>query len=487
MTGIMKIARHKTAIGRAALSRPFRTLIDANLLNADTTVFDYGCGRGDDLRCLAASGLSAKGWDPVHMPSAPRTPADVVNLGYVINVIEDQEERAEVVRLAWDLTKRLLVVSARLQHEAEENRFTCFADGCLTARGTFQKFFGQIELRDWLKGVLGEEALAAAPGVYFVFRDPELCHQFIQARYHRRRSPPVARISDILFQKHQDILTPLMEFIANRGRLPSAGEMPHHQQIADVFGSVPRAFSLVRRVTGAARWEQLRHERIEELLIQLALDRFAGRPRFSALADDLQIDIREFFSTYTKACTAGDELLFRAGKMAELNVAMSKSPVGKLTGNALYVHTDALPLLSPILRVYEGCARSYLGHVDGANVVKLNRIEPKISYLLYPDFDSDPHPQLLESLRVNLGNRDVKHTNFRNSTNPPILHRKEEFLPPDDERRPRFERLTKQEEKFGLFKDPSSIGTRDGWHAMLAQCGVTLKGHRVIRLAHHAP
>jgi len=47
--------------------------------------------------------------------------------------------------------------------------------------------------------------------------------------------------------------------------------------------------------------------------------------------------------------------------------------------------------------------------------------------------------------------------------NPPILHRKETFLPPDDPRRERFARLTRQEEKYGLYAETSTIGTREGW------------------------
>jgi DNA phosphorothioation-associated putative methyltransferase len=477
-----KIERHKTAIGRVGLSKPIRAAIESNVIDRQSSVFDYGCGRGDDLRNLAEAGFQAAGWDPVFRPQAPRLPADVVNLGYVINVIEDANERADVVRSAWDLAKRLLIVSARLQHEAKEGRFESYSDGCLTGRRTFQKFFGPLELRDWLEQILTQRVLAAAPGIFFIFRDEELRQRFLEARYRRHRAAPVPRISDILFQKHEDVLTPLMEFVADRGRLPAAEELPAYGRLTEIFGSVPKAFAVVRHVTGPERWAQIQQERREELLVHFALDRFGGRPRISELPGDLQMDVREFFSTYNKACDEGDQLLFRAGKMAELNDAMAHSPVGKLTGEALYVHVDAVAFLPALLRVYEGCARSYLGHVEGANLIKLNRIEPKVSYLLYPDFDSDPHPALAESLRLKLSNGDVKHLNFRVSANPPILHRKETFLPPEDSRRERFAKLTQQEEKYGLYENPATIGTRDGWQATLARCGVALRGHRVVRV-----
>jgi DNA phosphorothioation-associated putative methyltransferase len=104
------------------------------------------------------------------------------------------------------------------------------------------------------------------------------------------------------------------------------------------------------------------------------------------------------------------------------------SPVGKLTPSALYVHESAVEALPVPLRLFEGCARGYLGRVEGANVVKLSRTEPKVSYLSYPDFEADPHPALAEALTVNLrtfGLRIRRYTQYRN---PPILHRKEAFL-----------------------------------------------------------
>lgn len=54
------------------------------------------------------------------------------------------------------------------------------------------------------------------------------------------------------------------------------------------------------------------------------------------------------------------------------------------------------------LRLFEGCARGYLGRVEGATIGKLARFERKVAYLSYPDFETDPHPALTEALTVNL-------------------------------------------------------------------------------------
>jgi hypothetical protein len=40
-------------------------------------------------------GIRSGGWDPVHRPEPPVEPAPVVNLGYVVNVIENPQERLD--------------------------------------------------------------------------------------------------------------------------------------------------------------------------------------------------------------------------------------------------------------------------------------------------------------------------------------------------------------------------------------------------------
>jgi hypothetical protein len=47
---------------------------------------------------------------------------------------------------------------------------------------------------------------------------------------------------------------------------------------------------------------------------------------------------------------------------------------------ALYVHRSALELLDPLVRVYEGCARAYLGEIDGANLIKLRALSECVTF-----------------------------------------------------------------------------------------------------------
>ena len=153
-------------------------------------------------------------------------------------------------------------------------------------------------------------------------------------------------------------------------------------------------------------------------------------------------------------------MLFRSGNAEAVDEACRRSTVGKLLPNALYVHRDALDSLEPLLRVYEGCARAYLGEVEGANLIKLHRHSGKVSYLVYPEFETDPHPALLRSIKLSLRTRELDCYDYAHSTNPPVLHRKETFLPADHPLHARFARLTQQEEKHGLLDDTATIGTR---------------------------
>lgn len=473
--------RARTAIGRAEPSRPLKCILADGLLQPGVRLFDYGCGRGDDLRHLAMLGYDAGGWDPVHRPDHDRQTAPVVNIGYVVNVIENPAERQEALHRAWALAEQVLVVSARLTLEAKALRETTdYEDGYLTSRGTFQKFFEQQELRQWIDRTLEVSAVPAAPGVFYVFRDEQARTQFLASRYRRRLAAPRLTKSAELFARHEALLSPLMALLGERGRLPHDDELANASELAEVFGSIRKAFRVVLYATEEADWDAVGKERSRDLLIYLALSQFEGRPPFGRLPIPLQRDVKAFFSTYRQACAEADTLLYSLGQPGIVDQACQDSSVGKLTPTALYVHETALPEVSSILHLYEGCARAYLGRVEGANIIKLHRGEPKISYLSYPEFENDPHPPLAESLNVHLQTFRVKTRNFRQSRNRPILHRKELFVAPDHPLHGKFERLTRIEESKGLFEDTSRIGLEDGWNEILAEKGLYLKGHRLL-------
>lgn len=116
-----------------------------------------------------------------------------------------------------------------------------------------------------------------------------------------------------------------------------------------------------------------------------------------------------------------------------------------------------------MLRVLEGCARTLVGTVPGANVIKLHREQPLVSYLAYPMFRDQPHPTLATAVTVNLRTRTVDLRDYRRPLNPPLLHRTEEFLAPNDPRRDYLSQVTSAEIEAGLYQQPERIGTLTGW------------------------
>lgn len=482
MTTIGPTARHKTAMVRSALSRPMGLALSDGIINRDVTVFDYGCGRGGDIRHLQGLGFSASGWDPAHRPDAEMISSNVVNLGYVVNVIEDPAERVQVLKSAWNLTRNVLVVSARLTWEARELTGRRVGDGIVTRMGTFQKFYDQPELATWIESVLGTKPLAAAPGVFYVFRDEAAQQDFLANRVYQYR-PRIIIDPQEEYEQNRDKLVPLVDFLTAHARPPKRGELDiaAETSVLEASGTLGRAINLIYRVTDDSLWEQVKIQRRSELLVYAAMSRFGRKPKFSQLGSTLQRDIKTHFGTYRDLTNQGDRLLAAVGNKMMVLMSARSSKVGKQTPSALYVHRSALAELPPILQVYEACARVLAGTVESANLVKLSVTEPQVSYLSYPGFERDPHPLLASATTVNLRQLSVDWRDYSRSDNPPLLHRKEEFLGRDDPKRVLYQKLTRAELRAGLYDDPSRIGTKRGWEFVLQQSGRTLRGHRLCR------
>jgi hypothetical protein len=67
------------------------------------------------------------------------------------------------------------------------------------------------------------------------------------------------------------------------------------------------------------------------------------------------------------------------------------------------------------------------------NIAKFRLDELKISFLSYPDFFDSAHPALREAITIDLARGKSRTTDYSQQANPPILHRKETFLPADHE------------------------------------------------------
>jgi hypothetical protein len=116
---------------------------------------------------------------------------------------------------------------------------------------------------------------------------------------------------------------------------------------------------------------------------------------------------------------------------------------------------------------------------DLNNLIKLGPSWEKtsISLLHYPGFMSEGFPALSKSWSIQLETGKVFYRKYGN--NPPILHRKETFLPKDHPMVPTFQELTKSAEEYGLFENLSRIGFQNYWRQLLEKKGLEVVGNEI--------
>ncbi|AFZ56174.1 DNA phosphorothioation-associated putative methyltransferase [Anabaena cylindrica FACHB-243] len=476
---IPKIERHKAAIVRHDLSRPVRLGIESGLFTPETTFFDYGCGHGGDVKRIAEEGYISCGWDPYYSPDTPLIPAGIVNIGFVINVIEDQGERREALIKAWELAQNVLLVSAQVLIADSKRGVVAYGDGIITNRNTFQKYYEQEELKVYIDQVLGVDAIPVALGVYFVFRDEAEAELFRASRFRSRATTPRVRACVKRFEEYQELLAPLMAFITERGRLPSKGELAQEGEICTEFGSLRRAFHVIIQATDSDEWDAIADKRRQDLMVYLALCKFSRRPKLGQLTPAVQEDILGLFSSYKQACLDADQMLRSLGNTELIIKRCQESKIGKKLPNSLWVHISALQALDPLLRLYEGCASRTIGRLEAANVIKFHLKTPKISYLFYPDFDTNPHPALCRGMEIDLRDLQVTYREYDLDDDPPILHQIDFLVTPDYPQYEKFAKLTRQEEDWGLLENWRSISHVSGWNKCLEDHCAVLKGYKL--------
>jgi len=171
-----------------------------------------------------------------------------------------------------------------------------------------------------------------------------------------------------------------------------------------------------------------------------------------------------------------------------------KTVVGKSVAGDFYVHRNCIDGLEDELRNLYEVSRLILTPVqkDQWNLVKINLRKKRVSFLHYPQFDLKGHPELKQSISINL------------SVSPPtvrvikgggqILHRKELFVDKDYKYYLKFVELTKKEEELGLLnkntlfkgkKFGTIMGRKMVWEEWLRFNRVTIKDHKVVKTANN--
>ena len=416
------IDRQRTALQRHELSSPMQHLLALGFLDGTRSVFDYGCGQGDDVRLLAAMGVDATGWDPAFHPDNPRVPADIVNIGFVLNVIEDAGERREALQRAFSLARHVLVASVMLGYQSKRAQFTEYRDGVVTQRNTFQKYYTQDEFRAYVETTLCTNAIPVAPGTCLVFREPMdeqlflLARQQVRRQWHLLRREPSDRAVARVIEDNRSQIDAYWLKALELGRAPAFDECPAAQTLAATLGSRRRVHDWVSRLYEVDQLEAAGLGRQEDLLVYFALSHFARRRPYRDLPGRLQRDVAFFFGSITRARAAGKRALFAAGDASRVKEAAvfchKELGVGRIEDDHhLIFHQSVLGECLPLIRIYVGCALQLFGEATYVDLVKVHLESRKVTFLVYDDFHAH-RPKLVERIKVDLPRLRVDYFDY---------------------------------------------------------------------------
>jgi DNA phosphorothioation-associated putative methyltransferase len=456
---VAEVQRHLTALHRASLSAPVQLLIRHGLLGQEDSLFDYGCGRGGDIEALKADGYSVAGWDPHYAQTGPILESDVVNLGFVVNVIEDPAERVDALQRAFALARRVLVVAVMLYSVDKPGR--PFRDGFMTSRNTFQKYFSQGEFKDYLEQVLHQPAFMVGPGIALVFADKDaeqsysagryrrqgLAHRLLAARLPRVRPPRIARElraarpprlskAEAQLAEHRPLLDRLWTLILELGRQPEPDELTYFPEVEQAFASLGRAMRLIALHYDRSLWQAAAAARADDVQLYMAALQFAKRKTYRKLDMRLQRDIKAFFGDYQSAQAAGLRLLLDAADPDQLLTACRTAAAQGLgwldDQHSLQLHVGMVDRLPAVLRAYIACGLILWESLSEVQLVKIHIGSGKLTLMEFEDFDSSPVPTLCRRIKVNVRRQDYDLFDYGSPEFPkPLLYRKSRYLNED--------------------------------------------------------
>ena len=485
----IQIDRHKTAMARYDLSKPTKTLIEFGVLRPGKTFFDYGCGLGSDVQGLRALGYDAGGWDPVHAPDEPKNRADVVNLGYVINVIEDPVERIETLVEAWNHTDGLLIVSSMIKGRESYTFAREYGDGLITQRNTFQKYLDQGELQSYIEDALDKDAVPVGLGTFYVFRDPAAQQDFLSIRSKRpinweeisqrlgfvrpERAARVPRLS--IYEQHKEVLDAFWERMLDLGRIPKKDEFERYEEVRKAACSGNQAARLFVEKFGQETLEEARRRRHDDLLVYIAMAQFQKRIPFNNLSKELQTDIKTFFGNYNLATEKAKELLFAAGDPGEIELACEELEFGwfdEKEGHYVF-HRSLLDKLPPLLRVYVSCGAIRYGDPTEADILKIHTHSRKLTFQYYDDFEGKDLPELTTRIKIDLKRCFVNVFDHSEGSRRQLLFFKERFLPKGCRGRKKMENFSAKLRKLGLNEENIGYGPdKEAFYGVLEPNGL---------------
>jgi DNA phosphorothioation-associated putative methyltransferase len=377
----------------------------------------------------------------VHNEEGVLINSDIVNLGFVLNVIEEREERDLTLRRAWEYADKLMVVSVMVAGESTINQFQHYKDGIITSRNTFQRYYSQGEFRHYLESTLNENTIAAGQGIFLVFKDKLEEQKFLSERQHIKRdwrqktqrelSLRQPTIRKDLIEKHSDLFDDFWNTCLELGRIPANNEFEFTDQIRRVTGSHNKAYkALLGQYSGTLMMEA-EAKRKQDLQVYFALGLFEKRKPHTHIPDSLKRDIKAFYTSYNEALEDANDALFSVGNPAVIQEiceeAYATLKCGEMiSGHSYTFHKDRLDEVPPLLRIYIGCATQLYGDLEDIQLIKAHIRSGKVSFMGYDDW-KNPIPCLTERIKVKMREQDIDFFDYTGPFQPPPLLNKKDY------------------------------------------------------------
>jgi DNA phosphorothioation-associated putative methyltransferase len=436
-----EIARYRTAISRSSLSLPAKILFTGGIANETDSYLDYGCGRGDDIKFLRELGVNATGWDPHFAPDGKfLVESDVVNLGFVLNVIEDPNERIEVLRKAFQLAKKCLCVAVMLHSQNNTSNALPFRDGHITSINTFQKFFEQKELEVLLTKALQKPLVAGAPGVFLIFKDESCEQEFLLKRqlgiiqsYEPRDLMTKINERKEAQKRALNVVNNLARHILIFARKPAIEELPRYfrDQLEKSDLTYQQAFNGAAKLISDEQLAASIERKKEQLELFFAMYFFSGRTRYGDLSPSLQKDVKLHFGSVRAVEENAKSLLFSLGN-EELVFSDARDSdtrrLGVLEDTKFVFLTSRFNELPVRLRGIVSVAERLTGKPDDANLIRIHIDTKKVSYLCVDGFETEALPKIVNRTIVDLRQQTVRRIEHLTPGYEKVLYQKSRFM-----------------------------------------------------------
>ncbi|MBL4652321.1 MAG: DNA phosphorothioation-associated putative methyltransferase, partial [Flavobacteriales bacterium] len=400
----------------------------------------------------------------------------------------------KALKNAWSLASKVLSIAVMPPSSDAIENSKPYGDGFKTMRGTFQKYFMQEQLKEYVFQALNEAPIAIAPGIFFVFKDKVSEQAFLVERYNRHKyksvtiRPDRQRPTTIAKPLKSDVLKPQLELlwqeILDHGRFVHNDEIPI--ELADAFKaehvSLKRAEQYcIDELIETDLLKKSGADRREDLLVYFALEMFSGRKPYRQLPKSLQHDIKAFFDNHANAQIEARNLLFSTGDAKAIRDACEEFANNNLgyifNDEQMLLHVSVLDLLPPILRCYIGCAGVLYGDISTADLIKIHIGTGKLTLQIYDDF-SKALPKLTQRVKIDMRSQKVRIFSS-NDEKVQFLYMKSLYIPDDFENFKEQSKFDRCLQKLGLFQFSNYGPDAKYFKDTLRDKGISIDGFNV--------